>query len=187
MMLSSWANRGPNLWTVDLQTVSLVAGQATYNVLGSTVVLLDVYIETDNGSGSPIDRIIMPISRSEYAAYPNKEQQGFPTTYWFDRLISPTITIWPTPDGTAGQSLKYYRVRQIQDSNLQGGENVEIPYRWLEAFTSGLAARLALVWSPDKVVALKAFADEAYEAAASQDVETSNFYVAPQMSGYWRV
>ena len=32
MVLAGWSNKGVNLWTVDLQTVPLVAGQATYAV-----------------------------------------------------------------------------------------------------------------------------------------------------------
>ena len=186
LMLANWANRGVNLWAVDLITVPLVAGQATYSVDANTVVILDAYMEIDNGNGAPIDRIILPISRTEYASYPNKEQQGFTTTFWFDRLISPTVTLWPVPDGTSAQYLKYYRVRQIQDANLQNGQNVEIPYLWLEAFAYGLASRLAQVWSPDKIQFLKPFADEAYQIAASQNVETAQQYISPTISGYFR-
>lgn len=185
MMLSRWANQGVNLWAVDLITTPLVQGTATYSVDGNTVVILDAYIETDNGSGQPIDRLILPISRSEYASYPNKEQQGFTTTYWFDRLISPTVTLWPVPDGTT-TSLKYYRVRQIQDANLQGGQQVEVPYLWLEAFSYGLAQRLATIWAPDKAMALKPLADEAYNIAAAQNVETAQQYISPIISGYFR-
>ena len=65
LMLANWANRGVNLWAVDLITVPLVAGQSTYNVDPNTVVMLDAYMEIDNGSGQPIDRVIMPISRTE--------------------------------------------------------------------------------------------------------------------------
>lgn len=186
LMLSRWANQGVNLWTVDLQTVALVQGQATYSVPSNTVVMLDAYMTIDNGQSQPIDRIILPISRTEYASYPNKEQEGFTTTFWFDRLLSPTVTLWPVPDGTSAQYLKYYRVRQIQDSNLQNGEQVEIPYLWMEAFAYGLAQRLAMVWSPDKVMMLKPMADEAYQIAASQNVETAQQYISPQISGYFR-
>jgi hypothetical protein len=186
MMLSRWANQGVNLWTVDLQTVALVQGQATYNVPSNTVVMLDAYMTIDDGQSDPIDRIILPISRTEYASYPNKEQQGFTTTFWFDRLISPTVTLWPVPDGTSAQYLKYYRVRQIQDSNLQNGQQVEIPYLWLEAFAYGLAQRLATIWAPDKLMMLKPLADEAYQIAASQNVETAQQYISPVISGYFR-
>jgi len=186
MMLSRWANQGVNLWAVDLVTVPLVQGQATYNVDANTVVMLDAYMVIDNGQSQPIDRIILPISRTEYASYPNKEQQGFTTTFWFDRLLSPTVTLWPVPDGTSAQFLKYYRVRRLQDSNLQNGEQVEIPYLWMEAFAYGLAQRLAMVWSPDKVALLKPMADEAYMIASLQNVETAQQYISPQISGYFR-
>jgi hypothetical protein len=186
MMLSRWANQGVNLWTVDLQTVALVQGQTTYNVPSNTVVMLDAYVTIDNGQSDPIDRIILPISRTEYASYPNKEQQGFTTTFWFDRLLAPTVTLWPVPDGTSAQFLKYYRVRQIQDSNLQNGEQVEIPYLWMEAFAYGLAQRLATIWAPDKLMILKPMADESYQIAAMQNVETAQQYISPQISGYFR-
>jgi hypothetical protein len=57
-------------------------------------MILDMYISY----GSPsTDRLIFPISRSEYAAYPDKTTQGTPTVFWFDRLIAPTFTLWPVP------------------------------------------------------------------------------------------
>jgi len=186
MMLASWANQGVNLWAVDLITVPLVQGQTTYSVDGDTVMILDAYMQTDNGSGQPIDRIILPVSRTEYASYPNKEQQGFTTTFWFDRLISPTITLWPVPDGTSAQFLKYYRVRQLQDANFISGQTVEIPYLWLEAFADGLAFRLAKIWNPQIAPALKAVADQSYDIAARQNVEQAQQYISPQISGYYR-
>jgi len=186
MMLSRWSNQGVNLWAVDLQTVSLVQGTATYSVPANTVMILDAYMVIDDGQSPPIDRIIMPISRTEYASYPNKEQQGFTTVFWFDRLLSPTVNLWPVPDGTSAQYLKYYRVRRLQDSNLQNGEQVEIPYLWMEAFAYGLAQRLAAIWSPDKVMMLKPLADEAYQIAADQNVEQAQQYISPMISGYFR-
>jgi hypothetical protein len=182
MMLARFSNQGVNLWAVDLVTVPLIEGQGTYAVDGNTIMVLDAYTTT----GSGIDRVIMPISRTEYASYPNKAQQGFPTSYWFDRLISPTITLWPVPDGSSATTLKYYRVRQIQDANLQNGENAEIPYRWLECFADGLAYRLARIWSPQMAQMLKAQADESYQIAAMQDVETVPTYISPMLGGYFR-
>ena len=186
MMLASWANQGVNLWAVDLITTALVQGQTTYNVDPDTVMILDAYVQIDNGSSQPIDRIILPISRTEYASYPNKEQEGFTTTFWFDRLIAPTITLWPVPDGSSAQFLKYYRVRQIQDANYISGQTVEIPYLWLEAFADGLAYRLAKIWSPQIAPALKGIADQSYDIAARQNVEQAQQYISPQISGYYR-
>lgn len=184
MMLTNWSNRGVNLWQVVSVTTPLVQGQASYIVDPNTVVILDAYISTTNG-GLTTDRIILPISRTEYASYPNKSQQGFPTTFWFDRLLSPTVTVWPVPDGTQ-TSLKYFSVLRIQDANMNGTEQVDIPPIWLEAFAYGLAQRLAIIWSPDKAIAMKSIADEAYNIAAAQNVETAQQYISPQISGYFR-
>ena len=175
-----------NLWKVDLVTQSLTTGVATYNVDADTVVILDAYMTTDS-TGENIDRIILPISRTEYASYPNKEQQGFPTVFWFDRLLSPTVTLWPVPNVDNGpQYLKYYRVKRIEDSGFTNGQQVDIPYLWMEAYAYGLAQRLAMIWAPDKVQLLKPMADEAYAIAAEQNVESSNFYISPSVNGYFR-
>lgn len=186
MMLSRWANLGVNLWAVDLIEIELVAGQATYNVPDNTVVLLDVYARNETSGQAPIDRPLMPISRSEYASYPNKTQQGLSTVYWFDRLVSPTVTFWPTPDGTSAQKVRYYRVRRVQDAEMANGQQVEIPYLWLEAFADGLAYRLARVWAPEMSAPLKAQSDESYQIAATQNIETSNVYISPLIGGYYR-
>jgi hypothetical protein len=182
MMFTRWSNQGVNLWQVDLVTVPLVQGQATYTVDANTVVMLDAYIEY----GSPaIDRIILPISRTEYSSYPNKQQQGFPTTFWFDRLLSPTVTLWPVPNGQQAY-LKYYRVIRLQDANMNGTQQVDVPPIWLEAMVYGLAERLAMIWAPDKVAIMKPAADEAYAIASAQNVETAQQYISPQISGYFR-
>lgn len=186
-IFSRWSNQGVNLWAVDLQTVPLVAGTATYTVPTNTVVMLDAYLSiTNSGAVGPTDRLILPVSRTEYASYPNKSQQGFTTVFWMDRLLAPTVTLWLVPDGVSAQYLKYYRVRQIQDAELAGGLTVEIPYLWLEAFSDALAHRLSRIYAPQRSMELKNDAAESYKIAADQNVETANQYVLPQMGGYFR-
>lgn len=185
MLLSRWSNQGVNLWKVIKVTTPLVAGTATYNVDPSTVMILDTYVTTGTtNTTTEIDRIIMPVSRTEYASYPNKLQQGFPTTYWFDRLLSPTISLWPVPDGNE-TALIYYAVQQLQDSAFTSGQTVDIPYLWLEAFAYGLAQRLATVWQPQAAAGLKPLADESYQIAANQNVEYAPVYISPMLSGYF--
>lgn len=188
MLLSRWSNGGPNLWKVDTVTIPLVAGQSTYDVEARTIMVLDAYVSTENvGDGSMTDRIISPVSRSEYASYPNKSMEGFPTVFWYDRLINPTITIWPVPDGSGyPATLTYYRVKQIEDANLPGGETLDVPYRWLDAFSSGLAYHLARVWAPERKADLKQDADEAFALASAEDVENTQFYISPMIGGYFR-
>ena len=184
LMMAEWSARGVNLWQVDLICTQLQQGCATYQVPSNTIVILDAYITMNSGNSS-IDRLILPISRSEYSTYPNKQQQGFPTTYWLNRLLQPTFTLWPVPDGTVS-AFKYYRLRQAQDSVLQNGTAIEMPIYFQNAFSLGLAWRLALTWAPTQVPVLKPLADEAYSFAASQNVETSQFYLSPMTGGYYK-
>lgn len=184
MLQSRWSAQGVNLWAVDLQTVALVPGQSTYSVPADTIVMLDAYIVTNPGSGQ-FNRIILPISRTEYASYPQPQQNGSVTVFWFDRLLSPTVTLYFTPDATQSE-LNYYRVRQIQDAVLTNGQQAEIPYYFLEAYALGLAYRLAAIWAPDRAQGMKMLADEAYTIAAAQNIEVAQQYVSPMLSGYWR-
>ena len=184
MMFTRWSNQGVNLWTVEFVTVPLVQGTSSYTVPANAVVMLDAFITTGSGTQA-IDRIIMPISRTEYMSYPNKAQQGFPTTFWFDRQLAPTFTLWPVPDGSQ-TSMTYAYVSRIQDANLTGTQEMDIPPIWLEAMVYGLAFRLAQVWAPEKVAIMKPMADESYDIAAAQNIETANQYLSPQISGYFR-
>lgn len=184
LVLADFSNKGVNLWQVALVSTPLIANQSTYNVDANVVVILDAYVATTSGA-STIDRLILPISRTEYASYPNKQQAGYPTTYWHDRTLSPTVTLWPIPDGTQ-TSFNYYVLRQIQDSNFSNGQNVDIPYLWLKAFAYALACELAAVWSPEKLVYLAPIADKAYATAAATNVETAQQYISPMVSSYFR-
>jgi hypothetical protein len=183
ILMGRWSADGVNLWQIDLQYIPLIQGQTTYPVPSNTIVMLDMYYTINNGQ-QEIDRIMTPISRTEYANYPNKHQQGAPTVAWFDRLLAPTVTLWPAPNGQQA-AFKYYRLRQTQDSNLQNGANVEIPIYFLEAYATGLAYRLALSWAPTQAPGLKQLADESWGIASRQNRETSNVYVSPMLNGYF--
>jgi hypothetical protein len=182
-LFSMMNNEGPNLWTVDLQSIPLVEGSATYSVPSETIQILDVFIRF----GSPAtDRILAPISRTEYASLSNKTTEGFPSQFWFDRTISPTITFYLVPDGNGPYVAYYYRYRQIQDSKFPGGQVAEVPNRWIDAIIAGLAYRMARIYAPDLEQMRKADADEAWQKAAAQDTENVPLHIVPGVDSYWR-
>lgn len=187
IVLSDWSNKGVNLWKVDGPVVvPLVASQATYDVDPSTVVMLDAYSQLVSPIGQKRDLIMTPISRSEYASYPNKQAPGRPTVFWYDRLINPKVTLWNVPDGTSATNFVYYRLVQIQDAVMPSGVTMDLPYRWFAAFVDAYALELARAWNPGFIPIIQPFARDRYATAANQDVETSNVYIAPQMSHYWK-
>jgi len=183
LLQSKLSNLQPNLWDVDLQTLPLIQGVATYSVPAETVMITNAYVRT--GTTTPIDRLIFPISQTEYAAVPNKIVQNPPNQFWFNRLISPTITFYPVPDGNGPYTCYFYRVRQIQDALLPNGFQMEVPYRWLDALAAGLAHRLAAVFAPQLEQIRKMDAEEAWRIAATQDTENVPLYISPGLQSYF--
>ena len=185
LMLGEWANRGVNLWKISLSTTALTQGTATYTVPANCALILDAVIETGSGQ-STIDRVITPISRTEYMNQPNKLLQGSPTIYWYDRLISPTITVWPVPDGAQPYTLNYYYVSQVQDANFTSGQTADVPYVWLRALASGLAAELCPIYAPEREQARRMDAERSFGIAAKWNVENVPVYFSPAIGGYFR-
>jgi hypothetical protein len=186
LMLQAWGNETPNLWTVDEVVQTLVPGVRTYNVDPKTIMVLDAFVRWTDDSGTLSDRIIWPVSRTEYASYPNKQLLGLPTTFWFDRQLAPTITLWPVPNGQGATELRYYRCVQIQDAAMTGAQTTDIPLLWLEAFAYGLASRIALIYVPERHPGLDALAERAWNRAATQNVENVPLFIGPQLGGYYR-
>jgi hypothetical protein len=182
-ILTEFSNQQPNLWAVGLQTIPVLQGQATYTISAQIIMVLDLYITTGN---PPIDRYLYPISRTEYAAISNKTVQGPPTQFWFDRLVSPTITFYPTPDSDGPYLCNFYSVRQNQDVSLVNGNTIEVPFRFLDAFCAGLAWKLSEKYAPEREDKLFARYTRAWGIAATQDVESVPLMIIPGVAGYWR-
>lgn len=186
LLQSSFSNMGPNLWTVDLQSIPLIQGVATYAIPTETIMILDAYVRLGANTTSLSDRILYPLSRSEYAALPNKDQQGPPSQFWFDRTISPTITFYLVPDAAGPYTVFYYRFRQMMDAPSNGGIQPEFPIRWLDAVVAELAYRLSRIYAPDLEVLRKADAEKSWNIAAAQDTENVPMVIQVGMAGYYR-
>ena len=175
---------GQNLWTIELNSIPLVAGSATYSIPAEIRMILSAYIRYS--TNPTLDRYVYPIGRDEYAAITTKSQQGFPSQYWFDRLIAPTVTFYLTPDSGYTYDFFYYGARQIQDAAIVNGQNIEIPYRFFDAITADLAHRLARIYRPELEMQRKADRDEAWLLAATDDTEWTPLYLTPGLTGYYR-
>lgn len=147
----------------------------------------NMQVAAQNPSAFPQDRMLMPISRTDWAAIPNKTQTGgYPTSYWFDRTISPTVNLWLVPDGTIVSELHYYRVIQVMDANPQGTETADIPYRFQEALCAGLAYMLSIKWKPESAEGLKAYFSEVWAEAMKEDRERVVLNLSPQYGAYYQ-
>jgi hypothetical protein len=184
-ILSEFSNLQPMLWAVNLTSIPLLEGSGTYSLPAEIVMILDAYVSTSLSDGSEQDRILSPISRTDYASIPNKSQEGYPTQFWFDRLISPVIKLWPVPDGNGPYVFRYYSVRQNMDSVAANGKTVEIPYRFLETYVAGLAWKISEMYAPELEDKLFNRYQRSFNIAAIQDTENVPMYLTPGLSGYF--
>lgn len=183
LMQQEWNNRGPNLWTVDELSYPMLNGIKTYPIDAATVMITSATISYGDPPNQT-DLVITALSKDEYFAYPNKDTPGRPTSFWFDRTVTPTVTLWPVPDQT--YTLKIKRFRRIQDAQLAGGYNMELDPLWLDAAVAGMAHRLARHYATPLEASRKQDAADAYKIAADQNVESVNTYMVAGIGGYFR-
>jgi len=126
-------------------------------------------------------------NRDDYFNLPFKNTSGRPYNYWFDRQApNPRLFLWPAPDNT----YEIYVVllhRHIQDV-VSVKDNVEIPRRWLDAFSRGLAARISLQIpeATARFAQLKQLADESMNWAEIEETDRSVTYFDANIRTYTR-
>jgi hypothetical protein len=182
LMFSQWANKGLNMFTYEEGSIALVPGQSTYSLPADTVDLLEHVIRTGAGSASTqADLTITRISVSTYATIPNKLTQARPIQVWIERLNTPVIHVWPVPDNTQTYTFVYWRLRRIQDAGT-GVNTMDMPFRFYEAMTAGLAYHLALKipGGMERLQVLKQQYDEAWELASTEDREKAAVRMVPR-------
>jgi hypothetical protein len=188
LMSLEWINRGINLWTIEEGSITLVEGDESYTLPADTIDLLEHVIRTDSGTSNQSDFNLARISVSTYSQIPNKESTGRPTQIFIDRQRdAPVVRLFPVPSATyAGDFVRYWRIRRIQDTGVEGSNNYDAPARFLPALTSGLAYYIAMKKPQlaDRLPVLKAVYEEQFELAASEDREKAPIAFVP-LSDYF--
>ena len=183
LMLSEWANRGLNLWTIQLQEKTITAG--TNNLTGldlfgsgqeaaqQIIDITDLAISDSSNN----DFSATPISRSTYLNIAVKTTSGRPTQYYFERTINPRLYLYPAAD--TAYTLKYYALVRMKDAG-DYTNNAEIPFRFLPCMTAGLAYYIAMKKAPERIQLLKQVYEDEFQRAAAQDGERSSLFLTPK-------
>lgn len=144
---------------------------------GGTMDAVEIYLNQITS-----DIVMSRMSRQEYIALPDKISTGIPTQFYLDRQITPVLNIWKPSDGTY-QTIYYAAMMQIQDVTNYT-QTLNMPYRFMEAISAGLAAKLAVKWAPDRAAVLGPMAERSYAIAAAEDSEGVPVRFSPDMTGY---
>ena len=183
LLLSEWANRGLNLWTIQKQEKTLAADTTALtgtNLFGSSaddsqqiVDITDIIIRDSSNN----DFSTTSISRSTYWNYAVKTTSGRPSQYYFERTINPTLYLYPAADTT--YTLIYYALVRMADSGAYTN-NAEIPFRFLPCLSAGLDYYIAMKKAPDRIGLLKQIYEDEFQRAAAQDGERTSLFLTPK-------
>jgi hypothetical protein len=180
LLFAEWGNRGIHLWKVNLNTLTLVAGQAEYSTATGVNDVLEAFISsTASNTGERTDVSLTKIDRSAYAALPNKGSQGQPSQYYVERKTSPKIFLYITPDAQTFTHLKYYSINRIEDAGSYTNE-ADVAYRFLPCMCAGLAYYLSMKKNPQLTQQNKLIYEDELRRALEEDGQRASTFIAPQ-------
>ena len=158
-----------------------VSAAISLTPIQSTIDVLSAVIRTGTGSGQT-DVAISRISRDAYINIATKNSSSRPTQFYVDRLITPSIKLWPTPDNNT-YTLVYDKLTRIDDvDNPQN--TVDVPFRFYPCLSAGLAYYISLKRAPQRTQILKAVYEEEFERAAAEDRDRASLSLTPSRDYY---
>lgn len=142
-LIKLWQTQGLKLWLNADQSITLVAGTATY-VLGpggSIItakpmrVIQGYYLDSSSNR-----RPIYPLSWDEYLRLANVTQQGSVTQYFVDKQqANLSVRFWNVPDTTAATGTVHLLIQQQVATFTNLTEDMNFPEEWRIALRWGLA------------------------------------------------
>ena len=183
LLLAEWANRGLNLWTIQLQEKTIAANTTNLSgsdLFGSGAIAAQEIIDITDvviSDSSNNDYSATSISRSTYFNYTVKTTSGRPSQYYFERTINPKLYLYPAAD--TAYTLKYYALVRLKDAG-DYTNNAEIPFRFLPCLVAGLAYYISMKKSPERMQALKLLYEDEFKRAADEDGERTSVFLTPQ-------
>ena len=178
LMLAEWANRGLNQWTIEQATQTVTEGTSSYSLNSNVIDVLDVVVRrTVNQTQTDIS--MNRISRSEYLNIPNKTTKPRPSQFFFDKLSTPSLKVWPAPENST-DILVFNKLVRMDDADA-ATNTMDMPFRFYPCFVAGLAYYISLKKNPQLTPQLKALYEEEFRRAADQDEDRASFRIRPNI------
>ena len=186
LMLAEWANRGLNQWTIAEKTVAMVKDTKTYNIDSTNATapidVLDVFIRETLGTETT-DIPMSRLSRSEYSNISTKSTTGKPNQFFINKQITPTISVWPSPDKSSTYTVHMNVLTRMDDVDA-GTDTLQLPFRFYPCLAAGLAYYISIKRAPERTNMLKAMYEDEFQRALSQDEDRASFRIQPDLRNY---
>jgi hypothetical protein len=179
-LLAEWANRGLNQWTIEQATQTVTQGTASYTLNSNVIDVLDCSLRRTEG-GTTTDLQMSRISRSEYLNIPTKATQSRPSQFFLDKLTTPVLKVWPTPENST-DILVFNKIVRMDDADA-ATNTLDMPFRFYPCFVAGLAYYVSLKRAPERSPNLKQIYEEEFRRAADQDEDRASLKISPYSRG----
>lgn len=173
LMLSEWANRGLNQWTITQRTQAMTEDTGTYSLSADVIDILSVVVRR-----SSTDFALSRISRDAYLSIPTKTTSGRPNQFFLDRQITPVLKVWPVPENST-DVIHYDALIRMDDADTFVN-TLDVPFRLYPCLAAGLAYYISIKRAPNRAQLLKAMYEEEFERAMVEDRDRASFKVVPQ-------
>ena len=165
------------MWEVAKVSLTLTEGTNEYSINTYDIDILDAYIQR-SVSGIVTDYAIGRVDRNEYISVPNKATKARPTEYWLERLRTPVIHLYPTPENSTDK-LIYYAWTRIEDASAAVND-FDLPSRFFPPMVSGLAYYLCLKKNTQKLPLLQQLYEKDLVNALKYDEDRSTVKLVPR-------
>lgn len=172
VLLQELSNKQVHLWKLALTSQALVQGTMSYTLASNILDIQNVVLR--RGS---TDTTMNRLGQSEYQARPNKTTQGRPSQYYLERLSTPVLHVYQTPENST-DTVRFYAMERIEDVGTSTN-TLNVPSRFGPAVISGLAYWLAIKRAPERAQMMKAIYDEDLRNAKDEDRERVSLYLRP--------
>ena len=153
-------------------STTTVSAVVDFSDVNSTIDLLSVVATRDN-----TDYSLTRLSRDGFISIPNKATTGRVNQFFIDRVITPVIKVWPTPENNT-DVLKFNRLTRIDDVDSPIN-TLDVPFRFYPCLAAGLAYYLSVKRAPNKVQLLKTIYEEEFDRAMMEDRDRASFNITP--------
>ena len=177
LMLAEWANRGLNQWTIEQGTETVVEGQNDYPLNTNIIDVLDVVVRR-TVNNVPTDISINRVSRSEFINIPNKTTKARPSQFFFDKLSTPVLKVWPAPENST-DVLVFNKIVRMDDAD-KATNTMDMPFRFYPCFVAGLAYYLSQKFKPELTQNMKLLYEDELQRALAEDGSSSSSYITPK-------